>query len=170
MRGGRSPLCESRARHKSLLDQPLGGLLATLPAGTRVGSSSLRRGALVEPVAVAEHQDVRTRQSATVRAVRQVRGEQASVVIDFRQDGIGRPDVLGAGFQALQVVDRAVDFANVGRIETRFGELTIDIAGEDESPMRQACCPAVQHVETLMRNGASVERQTVAIKAPAIQG
>ena len=65
------------------------------------------------------------------------------------------------------MVDRAVDFANAGRIETRFGELTIDIAGKDEGAMRQARCPAAQDVETLMRHGASVERQAMSIEAPA---
>ena len=103
----------------------------------------LRRSASAKPAPVAEHQHVGPKLVATHRTARQRRQEAALILIHIRLPPFCLSNCPTASLHALQVVDRAVDFANVGRIETRFGELTIDIAGEDEGAMRQARCPAV---------------------------
>lgn len=87
--------------------------------------------------------------------------------VDHRMEVMRWPDGIGAGFQALEMVDRAVALDHQGFRKAAFLELPVDIAGEDEATARHFVRHGFQQVEAFVRHGGAVQIQPVAIKPPS---
>ena len=80
----------------------------------------LQRAAPFQPLPVAEHQDVGPCQLAATWAKRWITHESAVLAIDFGLKTVGRPYFVTTCGSALQVVDRAMHFANPPRPQSRL--------------------------------------------------
>ena len=98
----------------------------------------LRPHAVVDPRAVAKHQDIRASNAAAVRARRHVIHEHACIVIDLGKPIVSGPDVIEAAFKALHAMDRAMAFDNPRRLKSRLLERPVDIRREDVGAIRDA--------------------------------
>jgi len=79
--------------------------------------------------------------------LRQARADAAALLVDRRGEAAGRPEVLAAALQALQVMDGAVALDDALLVEAGLLELAVDVAGEDEGAVRQPAGDVAQDAE-----------------------
>ena len=101
-----------------------------------------------------------------IRAFGKIRGQQTVFFIDHRMPTIGWPDLVGASFQTLQVMNGAVAFVDALRVKPGFLELAIHIAGEHKTALGQSLSNPPQYLKTRVRNGGAVEVQAMPVEAP----
>ncbi len=143
----------------------LGGRTEPCPEPSVLGVG-LRR----VPAAVAEHQDVRPRRRAAIRASRQRRYGPHRRLVDRDLERVGREDADAAVVQALHRADGPVDLDDPVRVEPGALEMAVDVGREDEPAVRRSVGPAAQDGEPLVRRGATVQAHPVAVEAPGQLG
>lgn len=79
---------------------------------------------------------------------------------------VGRPDLFATAGRALQVMDGAMDFADLIGSETGFLELAIDVAGEGAEPVPHVFRQIAEQGEAGVRRGLPVEGEAMAVEAP----
>ena len=87
--------------------------------------------------------------------------------VDHRMEVMRWPDGICAGFQALEMVDRAVTLDHLIFRKAAFLELPVDIAGEDEATARHFVRHDFQQLEAFVRHSGAVQIQPVAIESPS---
>ena len=89
-------------------------------------------------------------------------------MIDVGVEVFGAPDALAATGRALQVMDGAVDFADVLAGESGLLELAVDVAGKDPGAARQLPGHVEEQAESGVRRGSAIAFETMAVEAPGL--
>ncbi len=129
--------------------------------------SLLPDSVVLDPLPVSKHQNVWPRETTAMRTPRHLAFEQTGRLVDDGHEIVCRPGLIGTSLDALKPVDGSMAFHNAFCIKSSLLELTVDVAGEDESAVFHCRRPPKQNVEARMRHGCAIEREPVPIKPPA---
>jgi hypothetical protein len=80
---------------------------------------------------------------------------------------VRRPCIVGAGVNALQLMDSPVTFRDSPRIKARFLKLAVHVAREHKRTVLHPPSPLEQNAKSRVRLGCTVKRETMTVKAPA---
>lgn len=83
---------------------------------------------------------------------------------------LGRPDITGAGFDTLQVMDGAMYLKQAILVKACLLELTIHVGSDDKGIQRQMRDPGAQRCHPRMGSGISIQMQTVPVESPGKGG
>src|SRR5210317_202559 len=90
----------------------------------------------------------------------------AHTVKIYRDDFVVVPDIIAAGCEALQVVDRAMHFENLIFTIAGFLKLAIDIGGDNETVLTVLRSPVLQHLKTMVRLCFTIEVSPMTVETP----